>query len=537
MKIRVFEAFAGYGSQSIALRLLTEAFPDFQFQTVGISEIDKYAIKAYKTLHGDAIPNHGDITKIDWTQTADFDLLTYSFPCQDISSAGKQRGFSKGSGTRSSCLWACADAIEVKRPQFLLMENVKALTQSKFADDFTKWREWLIARGYTNYYAILNSKDYGVPQNRERVFMVSFRGEHERFFFPAPFELTRRLKHVLEDVVDEKYWLTPSNIKSIINHNERKQNEGCGFKTNFQTGDGISGSIKTKEGSREYDTYVKVPTYGNSRLNEMIAEGKIDPEETMWIDCYNRRVDKEVAGTVLARINATGHYLISDPRGCAMRGRPNADGKHSQQIELGSDIANALTTVDKDSMVAESRVIQVGNLIEESNFNNPHRGRLYSSEGIAPCLNCCGGGNLEPKIVIHSDDSFPKRGRVYCVEEISNDVKILQRGHGYAKGGIFDVAPALTSSKWQDNNFAVIEYWIRKLTPCECFRLMDVPDKYISLLLKAGISNSQLYKLAGNSIVVAVLFHIFRKMFCEKGREQGSPQCHSMEAPKMLSLF
>ncbi len=194
MKIRVFEAFAGYGSQSIALRLLTEAFPGFQFQTVGISEIDKYAIKAYKTLHGDTIPNHGDITKIDWTQTADFDLLTYSFPCQDISSAGKQRGFSKGSGTRSSCLWACADAIEVKRPQFLLMENVKALTQNKFADDFTKWREWLIARGYTNYYAILNSKDYGVPQNRERVFMVSFRGEHERYFFPAPFELTRPLK-------------------------------------------------------------------------------------------------------------------------------------------------------------------------------------------------------------------------------------------------------------------------------------------------------------------------------------------------------
>ena len=511
MTLRVFEAFAGYGSQSIALRLLTEAFPGFQFQTVGISEIDKYAIKAYKTLHGDAIPNHGDITKIDWTQTADFDLLTYSFPCQDISSAGKQRGFSKGSGTRSSCLWACADAIEVKRPQFLLMENVKALTQNKFADDFTKWREWLIARGYTNYYAILNSKDYGVPQNRERVFMVSFRGEHERYFFPAPFELTRRLKHVLEDVVDEKYWLTASNIKSIINHNERKQNEGCGFKTNFQTGDGISGSIKTKEGSREYDTYVKVPTYGNSRLNQMIAEGKIDPEETMWIDCYNRRVDKDVAGTVLARINATGHYLISDPRGCAMRGRPDSNGKYIQQIELGTDIANTVTSVDKDSMVAEPRVIQVGNLIEESNYKNPHRGRVYSIEGIAPCLNCNEGGQRE--------------------------VKILQRGHGYAKGGIFDVAPAPTSSKWQDNNFAVIEYWIRKLTPCECFRLMDVPDKYISLLLKAGISNSQLYKLAGNSIVVAVLFHIFRKMFCEKGREQGSPQCHSMEAPKMLSLF
>ena len=513
MTLRVFEAFAGYGSQSIALGLLAEAFSDFRFQTVGISEIDKYAIKAYQTLHGTSIPNYGDITKIDWTRTPDFDLFTYSFPCQDISSAGKQRGFSEGSGTRSSCLWACANAIEKKRPKFLLMENVKALTQTKFSADFRRWREWLIKQGYKNYYTILNAKDYGVPQNRERVFMVSFHGEHTPYSFPKPFELTRRLKHVLEDEVEEKYWLKPEQISAIINHNERKQSEGCGFKTNFQTGEGISGAIKTKEGSREYDTYIKVPTYGNSRLNSMIADGKIDPEEVMWIDCYNQRVDPDIAGTILARVNATGHYLISDPRGCAMRGRPDASGRNSQQIELGSDIANALTSVQKDSMVAEPRVIQVGNLIENSNYKNPHRGRVYSIEGIAPCLNCNEGGQRE--------------------------VKILQRGHGFAKGGVYDLAPALTSSKWQDNNFAIIEYWIRKLTPCECFRLMDVPQHLIDRLLSAGISNSQLYKLAGNSIVVAVLYHIFRKMFTETAKEYGAPIAHSHEAPQIqqLSLF
>lgn len=139
--------------------------------------------------------------------------------------------------------------------------------------------------------------------------MVSFRREHTPYTFPKPFELVRRLKHVLEDVVDEKYWLKQERIQALIKHNERKQSEGCGFKTNFQTGEGISGSIKTKEGSREYDTYVKVPTYGNSRLNAMIADGKIDPEETLWIDCYNQRVDPDIAGTILARVNATGHYL------------------------------------------------------------------------------------------------------------------------------------------------------------------------------------------------------------------------------------
>ncbi len=311
MKLRVFEAFAGYGSQSIALKLVAKMFPGFEFESVGISEIDKYAIKAYRALHGEAIPNLGDITKINWGgYDADIDLFTYSFPCQDISSAGKQRGLSEGSGTRSSCLWACADAIEAKHPKFLLMENVKALAvQKKFADDFAKWRKWLRKQGYTNYYAVLNSKDYGVPQNRERVFMVSLLGSHAPFYFPAPFPLERRLKHILEDEVEEKYWLKPANIQSILRHNERKQAEGCGFKTNFQTGEGISGAIKTKEGSREYDTYIKVPTYGNSRLNEMIADGKINPEETMWIDCYNQRVDPDIAGTILARVNATAITL------------------------------------------------------------------------------------------------------------------------------------------------------------------------------------------------------------------------------------
>lgn len=233
----------------------------------------------------------------------------------------------------------------------------------------------------------------------------------------------------------------------------------------------------------------------------------------MWIDCYNQRVDPDVTGTILAQVNASGHYLVSDPRGCAMRGRSNASGRTSQQIELGSDVANALTTAKKDSMIAEPRIIQIGNLIKESSYKNPHRGRVYSVEGIAPCLNCNDGGQRE--------------------------VKILQRDHGYAKGGVFDIAPALTASKWHDNNFALIEYWIRKLTPRECFRLMDVPERHIDRLMSAGISNSQLYKLAGNSIVVACLYHIFRKMFCETAREIGAPVAHRYETPiiNQLSLF
>ena len=126
MKIRVFEAFAGYGSQAMALQRLAEDYPEFEYEVVGISEIDKYALQAYEAVHGHC-PNYGDISKINWEDVPDFDLFTFSFPCQDISAAGMQRGLEEGSGTRSSLLWECKKAIEAKRPKYLLMENVKAL--------------------------------------------------------------------------------------------------------------------------------------------------------------------------------------------------------------------------------------------------------------------------------------------------------------------------------------------------------------------------------------------------------------------------
>ena len=136
-KIRVFEAFAGYGSSHLALKRLKRDYPSFDFEVVGISEIDKYAIQAYEALHGEA-NNYGDISKIDWMQVPDFDLLTYSFPCTDISNAGQQQGFDEGSGTRSSLLWECRKAIVQKRPKYLLMENVKAICSKKFMPLFSK---------------------------------------------------------------------------------------------------------------------------------------------------------------------------------------------------------------------------------------------------------------------------------------------------------------------------------------------------------------------------------------------------------------
>lgn len=214
--LRVFEAFAGYGSQSLALRRLKEAFPPFDYLPMGFSEIEPAAIKAYQALHGD-VRNYGDIARIDWHEVPDFDLLTYSFPCTDISAAGQQRGLSRDSGTRSSLLWECERAIREKRPRFLLMENVKALVQKKFISDFLEWQRLLESYGYANFAQVLNAKDYGVPQNRERIFLVSIRIDSEaappRYHFPKPFPLERCLADVLEEHVDEKYYLSDKMLE------------------------------------------------------------------------------------------------------------------------------------------------------------------------------------------------------------------------------------------------------------------------------------------------------------------------------------
>ena len=212
--IKVFTAFSGYDSQCLALNRL-----GIDYELVGWSEIDKYAIKAHDALFPQwAERNYGDISKVDWAQVPDFDLFTYSFPCTDISASGKQEGLAEGSGTRSSLLWECRRVIEVKKPRWLLMENVDALVSKKFIGYFQKWMSLLDSYGYRNYAQVLNAKDYGVPQNRERIFLVSVREDCEpkSYYFPKPQKLTRVMKDVLEQNVDEKYYLSDVMIDNVF---------------------------------------------------------------------------------------------------------------------------------------------------------------------------------------------------------------------------------------------------------------------------------------------------------------------------------
>lgn len=209
--LRVFTAFSGYDSQIMALRNI-----GIPYVCVGWSEIDKYACMAHDAIFPeDKGKNYGDISKIDWDQVPDFDLLTYSSPCQDFSLAGQQRGGQEGSGTRSSLLWEVKKAVLAKHPAYLLMENVKALTSAKFMPTFQLWQDWLSGQGYTNFWDVLNAKDYGIPQNRERVFLVSTLSS-EWYTFPHPIPLEKRLKDLLEKDVEEKYFLPQDKVDAFV---------------------------------------------------------------------------------------------------------------------------------------------------------------------------------------------------------------------------------------------------------------------------------------------------------------------------------
>lgn len=421
-KIKVITLFSGIGSQEMALRNL-----GLDYEVVGISEIDKFAIKSYEAIHG-RVHNFGDISKIDKLPYCD--LLTYSFPCQDLSISGKQKGISKD--TRSGLL------LEVERlllkakengtlPKYLLLENVKNLVGKKFIKDFERWLSFLNSLGYYSNWEVLNAKDYGIPQNRERVFVVSSL-ENIHYVFPKKQELKIKMKDLLEDHVPEKYYLSEKYLKSFSDMTNR---------------------------------------------NGFIRGEKFNPQKSE--DC---------------------------------------------------NIAFAITTKSGERPT-DNFIIQLGNLKNTESFGgNSHTGRVYSPDGISTCLNTMQDGGLEPKI--------------------------LQKAHGFNKGGVKkNIVPAMTSSSWQENNFVVNinpsgrgmngnvyntelsptlttnkgegvkilqneDYRIRKLTPLECWRLMGFSDNDYYAAKSVGISNAQLYKQAGNSIVVTVLEAIFRQLFLKK---------------------
>jgi DNA (cytosine-5)-methyltransferase 1 len=208
----VLELFGGIGACSKALENL-----GIDYEITDYVEIDKYATKSFNAIHGTNFDPQ-DITM--WNKDIYVDLIMHGSPCQDFSIAGKQAGGNKNSGTRSSLMYETIRIVEKLQPKYVIWENVKNLLSKKHKHNFDAYLKTMEQLGYNNYYQILNAKDYGIPQNRERVFTVSIRKDIDKgFVFPEKQPLKLKLKDMLENEVDEKYYLSEKQINRIKNSN------------------------------------------------------------------------------------------------------------------------------------------------------------------------------------------------------------------------------------------------------------------------------------------------------------------------------
>lgn len=481
--------------------------------------------------------NLGDISKVERLPYAD--MVTYSFPCTDLSVAGKGEGmvnkcscgyswpidFSDDSeslicpscgakvqsSTRSGLLGQVQRLLAVSKkentlPKYLLLENVKNLVGKKFKPQFDAWVRWLDSIGYNTYYQILNSKHYGIPQNRERIFALSIHKDVDNgnFKFSEQIPLTTRLKDILEKTVDEKYYLSGDKVESILANFITRQNEASGINLKDQatTFDGLTDVAHTLM-ARDYKGF------GNQSMTgviepSIIKVGQLDSS----FDQSGRVYSAEgIAPTVMSNSHGTtsGGYtspkvLVDEPFIVASRGRNpenpsdrTTGSPTEQRLEANvSGTTNTITTVAKDNYVMEPVVC-------EQRCDEGLRFFKDDVVGTLRTIDACGD-----KRVIEPEDINPVRiGNIYGE----------QFGTGYA-GNVWDqdsVSPTIMTAQGGNGQPLVVDnikWRIRKLTPKECWRLMSFSDEDCNRASKY-VSDSALYKQAGNSIVTSCLVAIF----------------------------
>lgn len=531
MKLRVFEAFAGIGTQRMALKRL-----GIDHEVVAIAEIDKFAIRSYEAIHGETY-NVGDISEVSKDDIPDHDLFTYSFPCQDISVAGKQGGLDQGSGTRSSLLWECNRVIETIKPKYLLMENVKNLVGKKHKPNFDKWLEHLEDLGYTNYWEVLNAKDYGIPQNRERVFVVSILGEHIPYEFPDKQQLEIRIRDILEDEVDEKFYLSDKVTKEVTErYIERKNKEN-------KSGEIESGTIGALRGRNVENPTSRESGLETKQMLEMNEKGTSNCVTTVSKDNVVVEVDNPLKGItpkgwhfeqqvydvdgITRTVKAGGgsgnipKIIEKDTAKLNIVGNTSRTGHHSQNVYLDDGISPTIAARDykgpKQVMTYEQNRL-FG--IYDKDGKRHQAGGVYDLNGIAPTLDTMQGGWRQPSVIVAKDE-FGRMGK-QAVETLNdNECKHGDTINPFNKkvSSTDGISPTLTTRPegFKTAISAVVEdeysdIRIRKLTPRECWRLMGIDDSDFEKADEV-VSNSQLYKQAGNAIVVDVMVGIFDKLF------------------------
>jgi len=463
-------------------------------------EFDKHAVKSYCAIHGtDEALNLGDITEIDENKLPDFNVICGGSPCQDFSISGNLAGsvwqcrdcnnaynpltvhYEKRSAcptcgsealdkTRSSLLVEWLRIIRGAKPDWGIYENVKNIVGKKFKNTtFRLFEKELHEYGYHTYWTVLNAKHYGIPQNRERVYLILIKKELDngQFKFPEPLGIYTTLSEVLEEEADEKYYLSQEKVhKLITDMGERKallfepdQNALKGFENKLRLAGNIAGENQYAQTGRVYFPEGCCPALtacgGGGQQPKIISVGRIGKGFTSG-QVYS---PLGIIGTHMA-----GHHqaqIIEKAVG-AIRGRYK-DGKTVQCLETdgGMRSCHSLTTVTKDNVILV---------------------RQKTKKGYEECVK---GGVARI--------SYPKT---------------LKRGRVQAHGAI---SPTLLTSCDICRLESLIR--IRRLTPLECFRLMGFSDEDFRRTKEAGVSDSQLYKQTGNAIVVDVLFHIFLELY------------------------
>ena len=517
--LKVLELFGGIGACSKALERL-----GIDYEIADYVEIDKYAVKSFNAIH-DTNFEPQDICK--WDKDINVDLIMHGSPCQDFSLAGKQAGGDKGSGTRSSLMYETIRIVEKLKPKYVVWENVKNLLSKKHRHNFDAYLETMENLGYTNHYQVMNAKDYGIPQNRERVFTISILGGNnykfpreniqecevinplkgisgkswqfeqnvysedsilrslkagggsgnipkviEDFEFPSKQELKLKLKDILEDNVDEKYYLSDEQVNKIKYSKfaqdlkdpkcvevNRKYGIFDTEKQTHQAGsvydkNGLASTLDTMQGGWRQPC-IEEKSFVQNKYEKFIEEKGYIPE---MFNPYNEKEVKDVAPT--------------------------------QSTYCGSMTSSATVLIK----------------------NNTKQGYLEATDGDGCYIqNIDRKRGTVQKEMIPTLKTSPDIGCV--VADYPKGVDITWN----AIGDTTDIARTLTTacrtlSKSQmttgvlENNLR-----IRKLTPKECWRLMGFDDEDFEKAEKVN-SNTQLYKQAGNSIVVNVLEAIFKNL-------------------------
>ena len=426
--MKFLDLFAGIGGFRLGMESAGH-------ECVGFCEIDKYARASYKAIHN----TEGEIELHDITRITDesirgfgsVDVICGGFPCQAFSIVGHRRGFED---TRGTLFFEICRFASILRPKYLFLENVRGLLNHDGGSTFETIIRTLDGLGYDVEWQVLNSKNFSVPQNRERVFIIGhLRGERTRNVFPIGRE-------------SEQSDRQQSKIEIVGNtKNPNGTSQGTG--------------------SVVYDS--------NGLIGTLCARDYKEPKQVAIPVLTPDRAEKRQNGR---RFKTDGEPMFT------------------------------LTAQDRHGVVVENKVKQVGNLIDTESFGgNPHRGRVYDISGISPCLNCMGGGGLEPKIKVKEANS-----QGYAEAEIGDSVNLSHPNSKTRRGRVGkQIANTLLTGESQ----GVVEpdFRIRKLTPRECWRLQGFPDWAFDKAQEVN-SNSQLYKQAGNSVTVNVIAAIAKEL-------------------------